>query len=468
MPRVALEVAAARRARVLELHQSGMKPAQIAREVGIAVASVQHYIRNPRPDLDERALAVQAAVEIRRGNPVLSGHEIPDRYALSVSQATLYRRFASEGLTTARRAALNRRRYWMDSKPLIYLDMVQLDTVKLRDSQGVLREYLSARDVWSGCHVLMPHDASESGMLRSIRRIFAVFGGIPRVIQADNGTTDFSPARRNRLRPWHKFAFAAGVSRVQFIPEAEPHRNGSVESFHAWLKSEYDASYVSGDLDAWIVGRLHYYNFRRRLRTTRVIPADRSGGCFSLERDALDLSLDESRWQSGQCCISYIRLALRDRECGATLAVVRNPACVFALPADFEGSYLRFDVYADRGEVWMSKVCEGELDARKVDGRFQAGAVGVNVGSFVSPFQSDAPVVVPALTDSPSDPVFVDTAGVVRRWARVLKQPCPTLLPSGYEVRHAGGGVWEVWYRGELVWTEQASPEVIEHAREVL
>jgi hypothetical protein len=104
----------------------------------------------------------------------------------------------------------------------------------------------------------------------------------------------------------------------------------------------------------------------------------------------------------------------------------------------------------------------------RVDGRLQAGAEGALVGSFDSPFVNDSPVVVPSVTDVPADAQIVDTAAVVRRWARILKQACPTLLPGGYETRAGDSGAWEVWYRGELVWTEQSSPEVIEHATEAL
>ena len=106
-------------------------------------------------------------------------------------------------------------------------------------------------------------------------------------------------------------------------------------------------------------------------------------------------------------------------------------------------------------------------EVSKVDGRLQAGATGALVGLFDSPFVNDSPVVVPQVTDAPADRRVVDTAAVVRRWARVLKQACPSLLPGGYETRFSESG-WEVWYKGELVWTEQSSPEVIEHAKEVL
>jgi hypothetical protein len=164
--------------------------------------------------------------------------------------------------------------------------------------------------------------------------------------------------------------------------------------------------------------------------------------------------------------VSFVRLALRDRESRAVVAVVRSPASVYVLPDAFEGSYVRFDVYANRGELWMPVTVAGEVG--RVDGRLQAGAAGALVGSFDSPFVNDSPVVVPSVTDVPADAQIVDTAAVVRRWARVLKQACPTLLPGGYETRRVGDGAWEVWYRGELVWTEQSSPEVIEHATEAL
>jgi hypothetical protein len=352
----------------------------------------------------------------------------------------------------------------MDEKPSTYLDMIQIDTVKLRDAGGVLHEYLSARDVFSGAHVLLPHNPSESGMLRNVQRLFAAFGGVPRVVQADNGTTDFSMPRRNRLRPWMQWAFAVGVRRIQFIPEAEPQRNGAVESFHSWIKRQIDHEYVSGDLDKFLRDKLLYYNHIRSLSTTRKTPASRAPN-FCLDRESLDVALDESRWSRGECCVSFVRLALRDRESRAVVAVVRSPASVYVLPDAFEGSYVRFDVYANRGELWMPVTVAGEVG--RVDGRLQAGAAGALVGSFDSPFVNDSPVVVPSVTDVPADAQIVDTAAVVRRWARVLKQACPTLLPNGYETRFSDSG-WEVWYKGELVWTEQSSPEVIEHAGEAL
>ena len=464
MPRVSIEVAAERRARVHELRAQGLSLREICARTGLCYASVHNFLsRDPG---DARVDELRAAVAIKAANPDLSSREIRDKYALTVGEATIQRRLSDAGLSLPRgRKSLGLRRYWTDEKPSLYLDMVQLDTVKLRDAQGVLREYLSARDVYSGAHVLLPHNPSESGMLRNIQRVFAIFGGIPRVVQCDNGTTDFSLPRRNRLRPWMQWAFAAGVRRVQYIPEAEPQRNASVESFHAWIKRQIDSEYSGGDLGKFLREKLVYYNHIRSLSTTRKTPASRAPS-FCLDRDSLDVTLDESRWTRGECCVSFIRLALRDRESRAVVAVVRSPAGVYVLPDAFEGSYVRFDVYANRGELWMPVTVAVEV--ARIDGRFQAGATGALVGSFDSPFVDDSPVVVPQVTDVPVDVQRVDTAAVVRRWARVLKQACPSLLPSGYETRQAETGEWEVWYRGELVWTEQSSPEVIEHAKEAL
>jgi len=463
MPRVSIELAAERRARVHELRARGLSLRDISAQTGLCLASVRNFLaRDPN---DSRVDELYAAVAIKAANPDLSSREIKDKYALGVGEATIQRRFADAGLALPRgRRSLGSRRYWMDEKPSVYLDMLQIDTVKLRDAGGVLHEYLSARDVFSGAHVLLPHNPSESGMLRNVQRLFAAFGGVPRIVQADNGTTDFSMPRRNRLRPWMQWAFAAGVRRVQFIPEAEPQRNGAVESFHSWIKRQIDHEYVSGDLDKFLRDKLIYYNHIRSLSTTRKTPASRAPN-FCLDRESLDVALDESRWSRGECCVSFVRLALRDRESRAVVAVVRSPGTVYVLPDEFEGSYVRLDVYATRGELWMPVTVAGEV--RRVDGRLQAGAAGALVGSFDSPFVVDSPVVVPSVTDVPADTQVVDTSAVVRRWARVLKQACPTLLPAGYETRVGDSG-WEVWYRGELVWTEQSSPEVIEHAGEAL
>jgi hypothetical protein len=429
MPRVSIEVAAVRRTRVHELRAQGLSLREISAQTGLCLASVRNFLARD-PD-DSRVDELCAAVAIKAANPDLSSREIRDRYALGVGEATIQRRFADAGLSLPRgRRSLGLRRYWMDEKPATYLDM------------------------------------SESGMLRNVQRLFAIFGGVPRVVQADNGTTDFSMPRRNRLRPWMQWAFAAGVRRIQFIPEAEPQRNGAVESFHSWIKQRMDHEYVSGDLDKFLREKLLYYNHIRSLSTTRKTPASRAPN-FCLDRESLDVvEFDESRWSRGECCVSFVRLALRDRESRAVVAVVRSPGTVYVLPDEFEGSYVRLDVYATRGELWMPVTIVGEVG--RVDGRLQAGAAGALVGSFDSPFVNDSPVVVPSVTDAPVDAQIVDTAAVVRRWARILKQACPTLLPAGYETRVGGSGSWEVWYRGELVWTEQSSPEVIEHAGEAL
>jgi len=464
MPRVSIEVAAERRARVHELRAQGLSLREISAQTGLCLASVRNFLAR---DLgDSRVDELRAAVAIKAANPDLSSREIKDRYALGVGEATIQRRFADAGLSLPRgRRSLGLRRYWMDEKPSTYLDMIQIDTVKLRDAGGVLHEYLSARDVFSGAHVLLPHDQSESGMLRNVQRLFAIFGGVPRVVQADNGTTDFSMPRRNRLRPWMQWAFAAGVRRIQFIPEAEPQRNGAVESFHSWIKQRMDHEYVSGDLDKFLRDKLLYYNHIRSLSTTRKTPASRAPN-FCLDRESLGVvEFDESRWSRGECCVSFVRLALRDRESRAVVAVVRSPGTVYVLPDEFEGSYVRLDVYATRGELWMPVTVAGEVG--RVDGRLQAGAAGALAGSFDSPFVNDLPVVPVSVTDVPVDTQVVDASAVVRRWARVLKQACPTLLPSGYETRVDDSG-WEVWYRGELVWTEQSSPETIDHAKEAL
>ena len=100
MPRVSIELAADRRARVHELRAQGLSLREISAQTGLCLASVRNFLAR---DLgDSRVDELRAAVAIKAANPDLSSREIKDRYALGVGEATIQRRFADAGLSLPR------------------------------------------------------------------------------------------------------------------------------------------------------------------------------------------------------------------------------------------------------------------------------------------------------------------------------------------------------------------------------
>lgn len=489
MARISAVEAFYNRALVHELrHGQNMSLRAICETTGFSLGSVQNYLSQPCPAQSPGA-AIDRALLLRklpnnkhRGALEIRAMVVAEGYEAVPSERTISAAMADAGLARKGVGRMSSRRpYHIDARPTQYLEMLQMDTVKIRPGKGKLVELLSVRDVASGCHMLIRHDATQAGMVRAISKIKAVFGGLPKVIQTDNGTTDFSMPRRNVLRPWHAYAFTHGTERVQFIPEAEPARNGSVESFHNWLKNEVDGDPAWADLtddrlDDWLWDRLYYYNYRKPLGTTKAIPSSLAGGRFDL--NGIGCSTDDAYSMNASGCVSFIRYVSRsvDRASGEvlTVAVVKSPGTVFVVPSEFEGGYLRFDCYTDgRGECWapspvdvQAAIQSGE---RRVNGRIaERGVSGRLVALFDSPLvvSRDAVFIHTADVDGFS-PVVTDPASVIRVWKRVLKQAMPTLLPTGYELRSGEDGSWEVYRNGELVWTEQSSPDVIEHAAEV-
>lgn len=493
MPRIAADKAHSLRAEVHALAARGMGVREIMRAMGFkSPSSVQNYLASA-PDavspavVREAVVALKSAPEHRHRGAMELRSMVLASHGAAPSETVAERLFSAAGLTTAHRSGTDKLPYHVEVKPAAYLDQVQLDTVKLRTVDGVLVELLTARDVFTGVTLLQLHDASQVGMCKSIARLFAVLGGVPRVVQCDNGTTDFSLARRHLLRPWHKMAFARGVERIQFIPEAEPKRNGSVESFHDWLQDEFSAhgraqGVTADTLEEWLLGRLYYYNYNKPLSSLggkggRLAPA---AFAPSFDLDAFAGEVDYSypeRVTRG--CVSFIRRVIGAREGKALcpVAVVKAPSMVFLAPDALEGRYLRFDLHIGGLGVILSprpvQFGSGELTERKHRGRY-AGRVapGVVVGTFNHDLEG-------VLTDGVIDPVYdemaiegytpvrTDVALIIRRWRKVLKQRVPQLLPEGYTLALGLDGEWECWRGDDLLWTEQASPEVLEHAREI-
>jgi transposase InsO family protein len=471
---------------VCELHATGdYSLRQISALTGLSLGSVQNYLSSDGiaahiPALD-RALELRRLSENQHRGALELRAMVASESDVVPSARTIERAIACAGL--ARKGVHRssaRRPYHMEARPTSYGQMFQMDTVKFRVG-SLLLEYLSVRDVYSGCHLLIPHNPSQDGMLAALARIRGVYGLLPRVFQTDNGTTDFSMARRNLTRPWHRYAFSHGVERVQYIPEAEPRRNGAVESFHDWIKDELAnhgaAVGVTAEIfDSWLLDRLHYYNTKKPLGSTKVPPASLSDGRFNLGADSACSDYDPT----ARGTFSFIRYVHRlvDRTSGAilTVAVVRSPATIFVVPPEFEGGYLRIDYGTDGlGQVVApapadvaAAMMSGE---KKKNGRFrERGVAGRVVAAFVSPFIRSEPIIEPTFDVAQCDgytPIITDVAAIRRAYGRILKQAVPTLT-ADYDLRIGDNGEWEAWRSGELVWTEQSSPAVIEHAAEVL
>lgn len=482
MPRVSLELANERRTQVHFLRDRGFSFRRIAGAMGLPVSSVQNYLASVPDAAPAEAVAKVLELKAMPQNAHRGDLELTPMVG-SISRKTVQRRIAAAGL--ARKGVHRsggRAPYHTRNKPAEYGDLWEMDTKKLRVG-SMLLELLVIRDVYTGCTLVMHHSATADALMHKVAWAFEVFGQVPTVFQTDNGTVDFSMPNRGKLRKWHELAFSRGVQFVQFIPEAEPKRNGSVESFNDWLQDEWDNHGRALQIDAehfdeWLTDRLHYYNYEKPLGSTGVPPVMLSGGMFNLA--VTDYSVEHDKPTSG--CISFIRYISRsvDRETGciAAVAPIKNPGTVFVVPNEFEGGYLRFDWHLDGyGEVYAPK----EVDTLKVigagenkkNGRF-VGRVdpGVLVGSFVSPFAAPSASVVQVEVSADLAaqfvPVVTDPTMIARVWRKVLKQALPEILPSGITLKVGSDGDWQAFRNGELLWTEQSSPAVIEHAREVL
>lgn len=483
MARVSYELAYARRVQAHALRADGLSIRAIAAAMVLPVASVQNYLSSVADAAPVQGIADVIALKSEKMNAHRGPLELRAMSNACVSARTLSSRIAAAGLARqgAHRSS-TRAPYHTEAKPVKYLDMLQMDTKKLRVG-SMLVELLVVRDVATGCTIVVEHTQTGMGMLHKVAYMLAAFGGAPRVFQTDNGATEFSMARRNRLRQWHKLVFSCGTERVQFIPEAEPRRNGSVESFNSWLQSEWDNHGSALEIgpenfNAWLAARMHYYNFQKPLSSTGKAPASLSSGRFN--PDVETYSIEHSEPTSG--CVSFVRYVTRsvDEQTGliAAVAPVKSPSMIFVVPFEFEGSYLRFDchldgtglVYAPREVDTLAAIHQGH----KVDGRRFVGRAdpGVLVGSFTSPFADAAAQVIQI--DVASDvlvnftPTLTDPAAIIRTWKKVLKQAIPELLGSGIRLVVGADGDWEAWRHDELIWTEQSSPAVLEHAREGL
>lgn len=482
--RVDLEVAYARRVQAHDLRSQGLSIRKIATAMGCSIGSVQNFLASPPDGSQVDQIAKVLTLKAEQENAHRGSLELKAMTGSTLSHATLERRISLAGLARKGVHRLSTRApYHTEAKPMNYLDMLQMDTKKLRVGTELV-ELLVVRDVASGCTVVMKHTGTHAGMLHKVALVLEIFGGAPRVFQTDNGTTDFSMAARHSLRPWHKLVLSRGTERVQFIPEAEPRRNGSVESFNNWLQTEWDnhgsAHGIGADnFDMWLDNRIRYYNFSKPLSTTGKIPATLSSGRFNPDVSTYDIKFDEPT--SG--CVSFIRYVSRslDHETGAIMAVapIKAPGTVFVCPHEFEGSYLRFDwhldgmgvVYAPREVDTLVAVARGHQVAnRRFVGRADPGVV---VGTFTSPFVDKHAQVIQfdVAPDVLQDfkPTTTDPKAILRTWKKVLKQAIPEILPSGISLVVGEDGDWQAFnHHGDLIWSEQTSPAVLEHARENL
>lgn len=484
MARVSYELAYARRVQAHALRDAGKSIREISSIMNLPICSVQNYLATLPDSAPVDAIAQVLSMKSERKNAHRGTLELKAMADTTVSHRTLGRRISNAGLAKKGVHRLSTRApYHTEAKPTKYLDMLQMDTKKLRVGP-YLYELLVVRDVATGCTLVMHHTGTQLGMVHKVARVLAVFGGAPRVFQTDNGTTDFSMARRDLLRPWHKLVLSRGTERVQFIPEAEPRRNGSVESFNNWLQTEWDnhgaAENVDADsFDTWLDGRVTYYNFSKPLSTTGKIPASLSSGRFN--PNVADYSIDFAEPTSG--CVSFIRYVSRtvDHETGAIAAIapVKAPGTVYVVPNELEGSYLRFDCHLDgMGLVYAPREVDTlqaiALGPKIEDRRFKARVdPGICIGSFASPFTNRDEAIVQIDFDASLVagfvPTMTDPAAIMRNWKKVLKQAVPSLIPSDIQIVIGDEGCWQAFNRhGDLIWTEQTSPEVLEHARENL
>ncbi|NJL54828.1 transposase family protein [bacterium] len=463
-----------RNLRHVECHRlsaSGLGVKAIGRSLGLDPKSVRLYLAKPLAEslpLDtvprSEVLASLVGLKVRypqRGASQLRAMLLREYPAASVPcESSLDNHLRELGLTRqAKRFGQGGRPYWTQARPSQPLDLFQTDTVKFTTTSGMTVEYLTIKDVVSGFAFAARIPNWQSETLVSIwARAFAVMG-VPRAVQCDNGLGFVLP-RRLTLGRLQSYWFGRGVKQVIYIPEAEPQRNGSIESWHRWLKSEWWHSNagiaVEPEIDAWLSGRVQYYNeVKPHLalggKGSRLTPSDvHPAGDGELVYDA-----------AGTGIVSWVRLVL-----SSGFAVIKNPAIVLVVGRNLGGRYVRIDYdYTTGGGA----VCAHPAAAPGTDSLVERGRITGAVPDpvRVSTFSQLGPVVRLA-DESGLSALSLDDEAVLATWRKVLKQAAPSFVPSGFRLEQSESGWRLVDQSGCDLLTDESGAAYLEHADELL
>lgn len=455
-------------------YNRGLSLSATARELNLSIGSVRHYLSKPLPssspaDVISAALEIKSAESTRHYGPMqISG--LIDGVGSVVSETTLSRRIKAAGLAhKGLRWRGGSRPYWMDAKYTSPLECFQVDTVKLRVASGELVEVFSCRDVVSGVHHLSIVDGNNlSGCLAECFRVM----GVPSVVQADNGFGMILANNGGSYSDFQQVAWLAGVSRIHYIPEAEPDRNGAVESFHRWLQYEYlHAGGMAADVDglcAWLGERLRWYCTRKPLgglggKRARKTPAS-VHPCYDWRPVANPLPISPRSGTPG--VVSFTRLV--DSR-GAL--VIRNPGLLIALGPQHGGHYVRVDIYpggrarcfsrlpADEGEGYTVERINGRL-VSDYDGS-QTREIAIADTDWCCGRKSFRQLVLADVSDASGEfqPVNIDDRAWLRTYAKALRKPMPSSYPRWVVVDILDDGSW--------TWTDSRTGLVVASSRSV-
>lgn len=477
MPPVNAQTSYERRVAVWELRDRGLGYKSIARELNLDINSVRHYVKECPASRSPQSV-IDAVLDLKR-NPEYS-HLGPMQLVVLaaggdlVSESTLSAAINAAGL--ANKALSWRgggRPYWTDAKWSKPYDCFQVDTVKLRTSADGLQEVFSCRDVITGLHWLsIVHANNLSGCLVDAFEVL----GVPRMLQCDNGFGMISTGDGGTYSPFQRVAWSAGVERIHYLPEAEPDRNGSVESFHRWLQLEYlhrvgGMAHDVDELCVWLTQRLAFYNELKplaahggkgkRCSPRQMFPDVR----YDLHAVSIPRYMSPSLRGLQPGILSYTRL------CNSKGAfIVRNPGLVVALGENLGGHYVRMDVYEGGSAHFFSRsVAEsGVYTYAKVNGRRVSDYDGSHT-SQVARVHLDwcqgrrsvniwhAAELMTAAGDF--TPVFIDEVDFKRRYAKAIRKPMPSNYPRWVDLREHADGTWE--------WLDKRTGEVIASDRTV-
>ena len=470
-----------RRVSVWALRDQGLGYKRIAADLGLSVSSVRHYLLD-RPAERSPESVINAVLELK-ANPDYS-HLGPLQLAVIasggdlVSETTLSRAINAAGLAVK---GLNwrggGRPYWMDAKWSAPLDCFQADTVKLRTVADGLQEVFSIRDVITGLHWLSIVDSNNlSGCLQDAFDVL----GVPEMLQCDNGFGMISAGDGGTYSPFQRVAWAAGVKRIHYLPEAEPDRNGSVESFHRWLQLEYlhrpgGPAHDVAELCAWLGERLHFYN------VVKPLAAHGGKGLRRSPRQAYPESPYNPRLVSVP---SYLNLPVAPSQVGILsytrlvdsrgAFVVRNPGLVVALGKGLGGHYVRMDVYRGGAAKFLARQLadKGVYTYARVNGRRVSDYDGAKTTEVARASldwccgrRSVAVWYAGELADSAGLflPVAIDEVDFRRRYAKAIRKPMPSSYPRWVDVQLSADGAW-FWVdtrSGEIIASDRSAPDHI-------
>lgn len=182
-------------------------------------------------ELRER-LRVLAEERRRWGSPML--YLVLRREGWLVNHKRVERLYREEGLSLRRRRRRKRLSHLrvVRQAPEAANQLWSMDFVSDSLAGGRRLRALTVLDQWSRESLAIEVDASLTGarVTRVLQRLRVIRGGLPPVIQTDNGPEFTS-------RALDRWAYESGV-RIQFIEPGKPIQNAFIESFNGRLREE--------------------------------------------------------------------------------------------------------------------------------------------------------------------------------------------------------------------------------------